>query len=191
MAMSQPELGSHRRQLLSSATGDVLEIGFGTGVNLSYYPKHVKKLVAIDANAGMTAIAKKRVETRGIEVEHHVVDAEKLPFDDERFDSAVTTWTLCSVDSVETVLREIRRVLKPGGKLLFLEHGISPDAKIQKLQKLLNPLNRAVAVGCQLTRHMPSLIKQYGFEIEHHEEFYIDKVPRTHGYMYQGLARKA
>lgn len=189
-AMTMPELGSHRRQLLGTVTGNVLEIGFGTGANLPYYPKHIKKLTAIDANEGMTPFAKKRVAARGMEVDHRVLNAESLPFPDDSFDSVVTTWTLCSVGAVERALGEIRRVLKPEGKLFFLEHGLSPDARVKKLQQLLNPVNQVIAGGCRLTRDMASLVKDAGFSIETLEHYYIDKVPKTHGYMYQGLARK-
>lgn len=189
MAMSIPELGSHRRQLLSSVTGEVLEIGFGTGANLPYYPKNVKKIVAVDSNAAMRALARKREKALGIEVEHHIEDAARLPFKTGKFDSVVTSWTLCSVREVEKALREIRRVLKPEGKFFFLEHGASPDKRVHRLQKLLNPVNKTIAGGCQLTRDMAELVRNAGFEMENLQQFYIDKVPKTHGYMYQGLAR--
>lgn len=190
LAMTMPELGSHRRQLLGTVTGNVLEIGFGTGANLPYYPKHIKKLTAIDANEGMTSFAKKRVKARGMEVDHRVLNAESLPFADDSFDSVVATWTLCSVGGVEKALREIHRVLRVEGKFFFLEHGLSPDARVQSFQKILSPMNQLIAGGCRLTRDIAGLVKGAGFSIESLEHYYINKVPRTHGYMYQGLARK-
>lgn len=190
MAMSVPELGSHRRQLLASVTGEVLEIGFGTGANLPYYPKHIKKLTAVDSNAAMRPLALKREAAFGIQVEHYLADAAHLPFASQTFDSVVSSWTLCSVEAVEVALSEIHRVLKPQGKFFFLEHGLCPQPKIQKVQRLINPINRMVAGGCQLTREIGLLVRNAGFQEEHLISFFIEQVPKTHGYMYQGLARK-
>jgi len=188
--MTRPELGSHRRQLLSGATGEILEIGFGTGANLPYYPKHVKTLTAIDSNAGMTPFVERRVKARGLNVKHLEADAQALPFAAESFDTVVSTWTLCSVEKLDKVMQEIARVLKPEGKFLFLEHGKSPEGRVFRLQKWLTPMNRAIAGGCELTREIALAVEKNGFSIEKIENFYIDKFPRTHGYMFQGWARK-
>lgn len=186
--MSMPALSSHRRRLLSSVKGKVLEIGFGTGANLPYYPKHVKKITAVDSNEAISAIGAKRIEALHLEVEYLVLDAEELPFANGAFDSVVTTWTLCSVSDPERVLREIARVLKPDGHLYFLEHGISPEKSTARWQRLLCPANRALAGGCELTRDIPALVKAAGFGMESLEQYYIQHVPRTHGYMSQGIA---
>jgi len=190
LAMTRPELGSHRRALLSHATGEILEIGFGTGANLPYYPKHVKGLTAIDSNSGMTPIAERRVSARNVQVKHLVGDAQALPFPTESFDTVVSTWTLCSVEDLKVVLGEIGRVLKRDGKLLFLEHGKSPESRVFRMQKLLCPLNRMVAGGCELTREIAIEVERAGFALEKLETFYIDKFPRTHGFMFEGCARK-
>ncbi len=191
LAMTRPELGSHRRQLLSGVTGEILEIGFGTGANLPYYPKHVKEITAIDSNAGMTPFVQRRMKARGVQVKHLEADAHALPFPENAFDTIVTTWTLCSVENLDRVLHEISRVLRPGGKFYFLEHGRSPEGRVFRLQRLLNPLNRTVAGGCELTREISTQVKLAGFELERLENFYIEKFPRTHGYMFQGWARKS
>jgi len=137
-------LARHRRQLLAAAQGDVLEIGFGTGLNLPYYPKGVYKLTAVDPNPGMHRLAQKRIKQRGIEVDQQVLSSERLPFEDSRFDCAVSTFTLCSIEDVAQALREVYRVLKTGGTFLFLEHGLSPEPGVQKWQRRLNADFRGV-----------------------------------------------
>jgi ubiquinone/menaquinone biosynthesis C-methylase UbiE len=121
----------YRRQLLAGAYGDVLEIGFGTGLNLPYYPRGVHKLTAVDPNPGMHRLAQKRIKQTGIEVDQHVLGGEPLPFEDGRFDCAVSTFTLCSIEDVAQALREAHRVLKSGGTFLVLEHGLSPEPGVQ------------------------------------------------------------
>src|SRR6516162_4324084 len=112
-------LARHRRQLLAAAQGDVLEIGFGTGLNLPYYPREVHRLTAVDPNPGMHRLAQKRIKQRGIEVDQQVVSGERLPFENNRFDSVISTFTLCSIEEVPQALREVYRVLKSGGMFLF------------------------------------------------------------------------
>src|SRR5262245_61908413 len=130
LLMSKSLLTRHRRQLLAGAYGDVLEIGFGTGLNLPYYPKGVHKLTAVDPNPGMHRLAQKRIKQAGFEVDPHVVSGERLPFEDSRFDCAVSTFTLCSIKDVAQALSEVYRVLKGGGTFLFLEHGLSPEPRV-------------------------------------------------------------
>jgi SAM-dependent methyltransferase len=130
-------LARYRRELLAHAHGDVLEIGFGAGLNLPYYPQRVHKLTAVDPNPGMHRLAQKRIKQRGIEVDQQVLGGERLPFEDSRFDCAVSTFTLCSIEDVAQALREVYRVLKSGGKFLFLEHGLSPEPSVQKWQRRL------------------------------------------------------
>lgn len=119
-----------RKDLLSHAKGRVLEIGFGTGLNLPHYPEHVESIVTVDPNAGMNGRAMKRIEASPIPVEHKILSGESLPLDSRSFDVVVSTWTLCSIPDVNAALRELRRVLKPDGKFLFLEHGLSRDAGV-------------------------------------------------------------
>jgi ubiquinone/menaquinone biosynthesis C-methylase UbiE len=183
-------LARHRRELLASAHGDVVEIGFGTGLNLPYYPKGVHKLTAVDPNPGMHRLAQKRIKQTGIEVDQQVVSGERLPFKDNCFDCAVSTFTLCSIADVDQALREVYRVLKPGGQFLFLEHGLSPEPSVQKWQRRLNWLHMRLANGCHLDRNMRELVAAQPFASVEIKEFYLERRPKTHGYLYQGIATK-
>jgi ubiquinone/menaquinone biosynthesis C-methylase UbiE len=183
-------LARHRRQLLAGAYGDVVEIGFGTGLNLPYYPERVHKLTAVDPNPGMHRLAQKRIKQRGIEVDQHVLKGERLPFEDSRFDCAVSTFTLCSIEEVGQALREVYRVLKTGGTFLFLEHGLSPEPGVQKWQRRLNWLQVRLANGCHLDRNVKALVATQPFASVEVEEFYLERTPRTHGYLYRGVATK-
>jgi ubiquinone/menaquinone biosynthesis C-methylase UbiE len=180
----------HRRELLASANGDVLEIGFGTGLNLPYYPPRVHKLTAVDPNPGMHRLAQKRIKQSGIELEQQVLSGERTAFDDKRFDCVVSTFTLCSIEDGDQALREIYRVLKNGGKFLFLEHGLSPEPKVQKWQRRLNWLQVRLANGCRLDRNMKALVAAQPFTSVEVEEFYLERTARTHGYLYRGVATK-
>jgi ubiquinone/menaquinone biosynthesis C-methylase UbiE len=183
-------LARHRRGLLAHAHGDVLEIGFGTGLNLPYYPRAVHKLTAVDPNPGMHRLAQKRIQQASIEVDQHVLGGERLPFQDNRFDCAVSTFTLCSIEDVAQALREVYRVLKSGGTFLFLEHGLSPEPKVQKWQRRLNGLQMRFANGCHLDRDMKALVAAQPFASVEVEAFYRERAPRTHGYLYRGIATK-
>jgi ubiquinone/menaquinone biosynthesis C-methylase UbiE len=188
--LSSPDLAKYRQEVLSNVQGEVLEIGFGTGINLSYYPEHLQKLITVDANPGMNALAKKRIEASTITVDNRVLNGENLPMADNTFDSVVSTWTLCSIANVEQAIQEIHRVLKPGGKFYFIEHGLSNDPKIQIWQNRLNFINKAVYVGCHINRNIKQLIATQFNELTI-EEFYAPNTPKTEGYMYKGVATKA
>ena len=187
--MSDPSLALYRREVLSNVQGEVLEIGFGSGINLSYYPEHLQQLVTVDANPGMNALAQKRIESSNIRVDNRVLNGENLPMADNTFDSVVSTWTLCSIANVEQALKEIYRVLKPGGRFFFIEHGLSDDPKVQVWQNRLNPINKAIAVGCHLNRNIKALVEAQ-FNNVTVEQFYAPKTPKIHGYMYKGVASK-
>ncbi|WP_088891713.1 class I SAM-dependent methyltransferase [Leptolyngbya ohadii] len=188
-SMASPELAQYRRSLLANVTGTVLEIGFGTGLNLAYYPENVRQLVAIDANAGSHRLAEKRVAQSGITVDHRVLNGERLPMSDETFDSVVSTWTLCSIANVEQAIAEIHRVLKPGGKFFFVEHGLSRDPNVQVWQNRLNPVQKVIADGCHLNRNIRQLVEQQ-FSSVAIEEFYGEGLPKFLGYLYKGTASK-
>jgi ubiquinone/menaquinone biosynthesis C-methylase UbiE len=188
--MSKRLLTRHRRELIARARGDVLEIGFGTGLNLPYYSSEVYKLTAVDPNPGMHRLAQKRIKQMGIEVDQKVLSSERLPFEDNHFDCAVSTFTLCSIDNVGQALREVYRVLKPGGLFLFLEHGLSPDPKVQKWQRRLNWLQVRLANGCHLDRNMKALVAALPFASVEFDEFFLERTPKTHGYFYRGAATK-
>lgn len=177
-----------REQALAFVSGNVLEIGFGTGLNLPHYPKTVTWLTALDpANLLPKIVAQRSAELSfPVEVLHR--SAEKLPFEDGRFDCAVSTWTLCTIPDAGAALREVQRVLKPGGKFVFLEHGRSDDEKIAKWQDWLNPIQRIIACGCNLNRPIDALIQQAGLRLALLERFRMPGIPRIAGEIYRGVA---
>ncbi len=187
--MSDPRLSHYRKEVLSDVSGKVLEIGFGTGLNLAYYPDTVQKLTTVDPNPGMNKLAKNRIESSDIDVEVRILSGEDLPFKNETFDSVVSTWTLCSIAQVERALAEINRVLKPGGKFFFIEHGLSNEPQIQGWQNFLTPVQKIVGDGCHLNRPIQSLVENQ-FQILQLDRFYAPKIPKTVGYMYKGVAVK-
>jgi ubiquinone/menaquinone biosynthesis C-methylase UbiE len=187
--MSDPHFSGYRKEVLSEVSGNVLEIGFGTGLNLQYYPNHLEKLTTIDANPGMNAKAQKRIQDSSIQVDYKVLNGENLPMADNSFDSVVSTWTLCSITNVDQALQQIHRVLKPGGKFFFIEHGLSDDPNAQVWQNRLTPVQKVIADGCHLNRNMEQLVKKY-FQTLTMEKFYVPKTPKFFGYMYKGVATK-
>ncbi len=188
--MSDKDFASYRRELLADATGSVLEIGFGTGLNLAHYPiDRVQKITTVDVNPGMNKIAQKRIATSQISVDYQVLNGEKLPMANDTFDTVVSTWTLCSIKHVEQAIAEIHRVLKPGGKFLFIEHGLSNEPQIQTWQHRLTPIQQIIADGCHLDREIKTLIANQ-FSTLDVQEFYKPGAPKIGGYFYQGVAVK-
>lgn len=187
--MSDPTFAQYRQQVLADVQGDVLEIGFGTGLNLSYYPAHIEQIVAIDANPGVHALAQKRVQHSSITVDHRVLNGERLPMPDHSFDSVVSTWTLCSIANVEQAIGEIYRVLKPGGKFFFIEHGLSNEPHVQKWQTRLTPIQKIIGDGCHLDRNIRQLVANH-FGTVTLEEFYAGNTLKIAGYLYKGVATK-
>jgi ubiquinone/menaquinone biosynthesis C-methylase UbiE len=190
LLLSKSLLVRHRRALLAHTHGDVLEIGFGTGLNLPYYPRGVRKVTAVDPNPGMHRLAQKRIGQSGIGVDQQVLSGERLPFEDNRFDCAVSTFTLCSIPDVAQALREMYRVLRPGGTFLFLEHGLGPEPAVQRWQRRLNWLQVRLANGCHLDRDMKAVVAAQPFASVEAAEFYLERTPKTHGYLYRGVATK-
>ena len=188
--LNRPFVGRHRRELLGQASGTVLEIGFGTGLNLAHYPCGVDKIIAVDPNPGMHRLAQQRLHRARIKVEQRIGTAEQLPFPPATFDSVVSTFTLCSVEDVGQSLREVYRVLKPGGRFFVLEHGLSPDPGVQRWQRRLNWLESRLGDGCRLDRDVAALIAHEPFPMVEMTSFYVPGVPRTHGYLYRGMATK-
>ena len=188
--MDRPFLAKHRQQLLAAVYGEVLEIGFGTGLNLPHYPAQVGKITTVDPNAGMHRLAQRRVRRSKVEVDRRVLSGERLPFEGDRFDCVVSTFTLCSIGDVGQALGEVYRVLRPSGRFLFLEHGLSPEPNVQKWQRRLNWLEKRLADGCHLDRNMKELVAARPFSSVEVEEFYLERTPRTHGYLYRGSASK-
>jgi ubiquinone/menaquinone biosynthesis C-methylase UbiE len=179
-----------RADLLKDTRGEVLEIGFGTGLNLPHYPHHVSRLSLVDP-AHMLA---HKVNARAaqmpfpIHIEHST--AETLPYPDRQFDSVVSTWTLCTIPDAVQALREVGRVLKPTGTLFFLEHGRSDNARIARWQDRLNPLQNMIGCGCNLNRRIDELLRKSGLQISRLDRFQMDHVPRIVGEMYRGHATR-
>ncbi|MEM9508208.1 MAG: class I SAM-dependent methyltransferase [Cyanobacteria bacterium P01_E01_bin.35] len=189
LTMSGSNLKVYRQQLLADVSGEILEIGFGTGLNLPCYPKSVSKITTVEPNPGMKKLARSRMEQSQITVDYKVLNGESLPLEDCSFDSIVCTWTLCSIPQVERAIAEIYRLLKPGGKFLFIEHGLSQEARIQVWQNRLTPLQKIIADGCHLNRKIDDLVRQQFSQVTI-QEFYAPKLPKVIGYMYQGIAIK-
>lgn len=159
------EMAELRIQTLRDIKGEILEIGMGTGANLSFYPKAIKKIIAAEPSQGMNIKAKKKADALGIKVEFYQVSGERLPFEDGTFDSVVNVDVLCTAEDVKTFFNEVYRVLKPGGKYYFLDHGISQEGKICRWQYRLNALNKIIACGCELTRDIEKHIRNTNFII--------------------------
>jgi len=187
--MSGEPFDQYRRSVLAEAWGNVLEIGFGTGLNLPHYPNPVQRLIVVDVNPGMNALAQKRIRASAIPVESRVLNGESLPMGDQEFDCVVSTWTLCSIQRIDQALGEIYRVLKPGGQFFFIEHGLSTEPNIQTWQNRLTPLQRKIADGCHLNRNIQRIIEEK-FENLSLTQFYAENLPKVLGYMYQGVATK-
>ena len=186
--MRAPRFQEQREQALASVSGKVLEIGFGTGLNLPHYPSTVTWLTAIEPGHLLDKRVADRSANVAMPVEIFRYRAEALPWEDQRFDYAVSTWTLCTIGDPLRALREVRRVLKPGGKFVFLEHGRSDDPKVAKWQTILNPLQRVFACGCNLNRRIDRLIEDGGFTVEQLDRFVMDGLPRPGADMYRGVA---
>ena len=178
-----------RGDVLAPASGDVLEIGFGTGLNLRHYPASVRRLCAVDPMNALQQRVAERIAAAPFPIERHQLRADgRLPFDAARFDCAAMTWTLCTIPDPIVALRELRRVLKPGAALLFIEHGRSDDAKVARFQDRWNPIQNRIGAGCNVNRKIDALIREAGFGFEKLERFKADG-PRFLTEMYRGVAR--
>jgi ubiquinone/menaquinone biosynthesis C-methylase UbiE len=172
------------------ASGRVLEVGIGSGLNLPFYSRNVTALIGVDPSGELWQLARQRVAAAAFPVEYIGLSGEQMPLEDETFDTVVTTWTLCTIPNPVTALKEMRRVLKPGGLLIFVEHGRAPDRRVQVWQNRLHPLWRRITGGCNLNRMIDTLIAEAGFRICQIDRGYV-KGPRLFAFLYKGLARPA
>jgi ubiquinone/menaquinone biosynthesis C-methylase UbiE len=168
----------YRARACAGLEGRVLEVGFGSGLNIPFYPEAVTSVTAVEPSdvawkLGAEGVAKSRVP-----IERGGLDGESLPFPDDSHDTALSTWTLCTIPDVGRALREIHRVLVPGGTLHFVDHGLAPDAGVQAWQRRLDPLEQLLFGGCHLTRRIPALIESAGFEIKELDTFYEKGAPK-------------
>ena len=181
----------HRAMIVPRASGDVLEIGAGGGMNADYYdPLIVSSLVGIDPSQPLVNRARSEWSKKAIEIDLRLGVAECLPFDAGRFDTVLTTFTLCSVSDQSKALAEAKRVLKPSGRLLFLEHGLAPDASIRKWQRRIEPVWKKIAGGCHLARSVTRAIEQADFIVDADSK-YLPKTPRFLGWIEWGSAQPA
>lgn len=186
-SMRQRNFAPYRARIIPKARGAVLEIGVGSGLNFPYYSRRVDQIVALDPSPRLLSRAERAASENWPPVELVEGSAEAIPLPDDSIDTVVTTWTLCSIPDIGRALREMRRVLKPDGRLLFVEHGRSPDAGIRRWQNRITPAWKRIGGGCHLNRDIARLIDSAGFDIDRLETGYM-KGPRPMTYMYEGSA---
>ena len=189
--MAGEEFRHLRTGLLAQVHGEALELGIGTGLNLLHYPKTIAGLHAVDPANLLPKIVTERSIGRPFPIRIQHISAESLPYDDRSFDVVVSTWTLCTIPDPVKALREARRVLKPDGMFLFLEHGRSEDEKVATWQDRLNPIQNIVGCGCNLNRKIDRLIEQASLKITILDRFQMQSVPRLGGAMYKGTATRS
>ena len=178
-----------RQKVVPLVEGKVLEVGVGSGLNLPFYDKSkIDELWGLDPSEELSDMARKVADRENIVVNFISSGAEEIPLPDSYFDSVLITYTMCTIPEVARANKEIKRVLKRGGKLIFCEHGEAPDENIRKWQKRINPFWGKLAGGCNINRKIPSLIQNAGFEIVELEEMYLPKTPKIAGYNYWGYA---
>src|SRR3954451_15619 len=187
LAMRNKQLVPYRARVISAAEGRVLEIGVGSGVNLPFYRPPVREVLALEPTPRLLKMARNSSHATTMPVTFLEASAEAIPLDKHSVDSIVTTWTLCSIPKAGTALTEMRRVLRPGGKLLFAEHGLSPDDAVRRWQDRLTPPWRYISGGCHLNRPIRSMIEGAGFRIDHIETGYMAG-PKPMTFMYEGSA---
>jgi ubiquinone/menaquinone biosynthesis C-methylase UbiE len=187
LAMPHKDLAAYRSRVVSAARGHTLEIGIGSGLNLPFYGPEASEVVGLDPSGSLLRMAKRRVGPSGPAVEMIEGSAEAIPLEDASFDTVLTTWSLCSIPDLSAALREMRRVLKPSGALLFVEHGRAPDPRVTQWQDRITPLWKPIAGGCHLNRPIDVLIRRAGFEISDLRVGYMAG-PKPFTFMYEGRA---
>lgn len=186
-ACNTAEIRPYRERLAADLDGDVVEIGFGTGHNLAYLPPAVRGLLAVEPSEKARRYAASRIAECKIPVTYAGLNAQSVDIPDDRFDHAISTFTLCTIPDAVAALREVRRVLKPDGRFHFVEHGRSPLPKVQRFQQRWDPIQRRLFAGCHVSRPISSLIEEGGFVIDKLENSQL-KGPKGFGYLYAGVA---
>lgn len=167
-----------RERVCEGLTGEVIEFGFGSGLNVPFYPSAVSAVSAVEPAGLGWDLAHKRIAASPIPIERSGLDAQSLPFADNTYDAALSTWTMCTIPDIAGALLELRRVLKPGGTLHFVEHGLAPDENVRRWQHRLEPMQKKAFGGCHLTREIVELITDAGFVITEIDTFYEDGAPK-------------
>jgi ubiquinone/menaquinone biosynthesis C-methylase UbiE len=188
LAMRNKELRPFRERVVGAAEGRVLEIGVGSGMNLPFYRPPAREVLALEPAPRLMTMAKSASQATSIPVKFLEASAEAIPLDEHSVDTIVTTWTLCSIPQAAAALADMRRVLRPGGRLLFAEHGLAPDESVRRWQNRLTPVWRRIGGGCHLNRPIRSMIEGAGFHVDRIETGYIPG-PKPMTFMYEGSAR--
>jgi ubiquinone/menaquinone biosynthesis C-methylase UbiE len=170
-----------RRRVCQGLAGDVIDLGFGSGHNIPFYPPAVTRVAAVEPSDVSWRLAGERLGASAVLVQRFGLDAQSLPFEDDSYDAALSTWTLCTIPDPAAALAELRRVLKPGGTLHFLEHGLAPDEAVRRWQRRLNPVQKLITGGCQLTRPIVDLLTTAGFTITNIDVFYEEGAAKITG----------
>ena len=186
--MSSKETRRVRDEVCAPLAGEVLEIGFGTGLNLPHLPASVTSLKAVEPKVKGRELAKERLDASGVPVEFVGLDGQHLELEDDSVDAALSTWTLCSIPDPVAAGRELGRVLRPGGKLHFVEHGRSPDEKVHRWQVRMNGIQHRLACGCSLTSDIPAILRDGGMHVDQLDTHYAKGEPKHQGWTFQGVA---
>ena len=187
---AQPQVMKARSRIVPQASGDVLELGCGGGINMEFFdPTKISSFSGLDPSPALLDRSREAAQAKGMAADIRAGVGEAIPFDNAQFDTVLVTFTLCSVDDQAQVLSEMRRVLRPGGKALFLEHGSAPDAGVQKWQRVIEPVWKRIGGGCHLTRAITGAYEAAGFQIAHADKGYMPKSPRPMAWIEWGEAR--
>jgi ubiquinone/menaquinone biosynthesis C-methylase UbiE len=188
--MRSQMLADYRARAVAAASGDVLEIGMGSGLNLPFYGQKVRRVIGVEPSAPLVRIAEEGARRVSVPVDFLLISAEELPLPDSSVDTAVTTWSLCTIPDPVKALREVRRVLRSSGQLIFVEHGLAPESGVATWQNRLTPLCCRCAGGCHLNRPIADLVREAGFVITNLQTGYMSR-PKFASFMYDGTARSA
>jgi ubiquinone/menaquinone biosynthesis C-methylase UbiE len=188
LAMRNRDLLPYRKRALRAAQGRVLEIGIGSGLNLRFYPAQVREIVGLEPAPRLAAMARHAASGSEMPTTFIEAPAESIPLDSHSVDTVISTWTLCSIPDVDAALREMRRVLKPDGQLVFVEHGQAPELQVRRWQDRLTPIWKRIGGGCHLNRPIRGLVEHGGFAITQLETGYM-RGPKPMTFMYEGRAR--
>lgn len=189
LACGTKPISHQRRKVVPQASGRILEIGIGPGLNLPYYDTNkVEMVYGLEPSSDMRKLAGNRVRQVPFKVEFIDLPGEEIPLENNSVDTVLLTYTLCTIPDGLSALKQMKRVLKPGGRLIFCEHGAAPDKSVEKWQNRINPMWKPIAGGCNLNRKIPQLIEESGFKIETMDSAYIPGTPKIAAYNYWGAA---